>query len=229
MYIEETGAGDGDIKITVDDEEYTAEANYDLDGDGMDETVAIMTDDGFVAYVDDDGDGSANLMQTVNAEGEVTRQARFSEQTGEWVAEQPDQQRPHEIPSDQGGRSMVVDTPDGDRQVGPATEDTDNDGTPDTAIVETDDGTMLVTDVDGDGSADQMVRVDDQGAVTISHHTGDGQWTVVERGRIDQQGNYTPSPGGSATGTDDATWDFDGPDPAPSATLRESDSDSAWA
>lgn len=52
MYIEETGANDGDIKISVEGEEYTAEANFDLDGDGVDETVAVMADDGYVGYVE---------------------------------------------------------------------------------------------------------------------------------------------------------------------------------
>lgn len=56
MYVEDTGAGDGDIRVTVEGEEYTAEANYDLDGDGIDETVTVMTDDGFVAYTDQDAD-----------------------------------------------------------------------------------------------------------------------------------------------------------------------------
>lgn len=218
VYIEETGAGDGDIKVTVAGEDYTAEANHDLDGDGIDETVSVMTDDGFVAYVDENADGAADIMQAGDSHGAVVEQARFDAATGAWIAEQP-QQHPHG--DDQHGQpgpgSMVVDTPHGDQQVGPATEDTNNDGRADTAIVETDTGTMLVTDVDGDGSADQMVKLEDSGEVIISHHTGDGQWTVVEEGRIDQDGQYTPNPLSSATGTDDATWTFDesGPDGHP--------------
>jgi hypothetical protein len=211
VYIEETGAGDGDIKVTVDGAEYTAEANQDLDGDGVDDAVTVMTDDGHVAYVDENTDGAADIMQTVDAHGTVVEQARFDTATGRWVAEAPHQQPQHDEPHDPG--SMVVDTPHGDQRIGPATEDTNNDGKADTAIVETDTGTMLVTDVDGDGSADQMVEVDGTGEVTISHHTGDGQWTVVEEGRIDQNGQYTPNPLSSALGTDDATWTFDEPGP----------------
>lgn len=208
MYIEETGTGDGDIKITVEGEEYTAEANYDLDNDGIDETVAVMTDQGFAAYIDEDADGVADLMQTVNPDGEVVNQARYAESSGEWIAERPDQHPHGEHPNDQAdGRSMVVDTPEGDKQVGPATEDSNNDGKADTAIVQTDNGTTLVTDVDGDGAADQMVELDDSGGVTISHHTGEGEWTVVEEGRIDQQGQYTVDPNAGAT--DDATWNLD--------------------
>lgn len=91
MYIEETGAGDGDIKVTVEGEEYTAEANYDLDGDGVDETVAVLTDDGYVAYIDENADGQADLMQSINADGVVVEQARFDAGTGKWTGEAPEQ------------------------------------------------------------------------------------------------------------------------------------------
>jgi hypothetical protein len=223
VYIEETGAGDGDIKVTVDGEEYTAEANYDLDGDGVDDTVAVMTNDGFVAYGDENHDGAADIMQNLTSDGAVVSQARYDSATGDWVSEQP-QQHPQGGDPHGHGKSMVLDTPHGDQQVGPATEDTNNDGRPDTAILETDKGTTLVTDVDGDGSADQMVEVDDTGGVTISHHTGEGQWTVVEHGRLDQNGQYTPSPLSGATGTDDATWTFDETAPA-----QRPDSDALWS
>ncbi|WP_344685384.1 DUF6802 family protein [Saccharopolyspora taberi] len=213
MYIEETGAGDGDIKITVEGEEYTAEANYDLDGDGVDETVAVMTDDGHVAYVDENHDGRADVMQTIDADGVVVEQARFDAGTGDWTAEDPQQHPGGGDPrQDPNAQQMVVDLPQGDVQVGPATEDTNNDGVADTAVVQDEAGTHLVTDFDGDGSADQIVDINPAGDVTISQHTGDGQWTVVEQGRLDGQ-KYTPNP---ATGaTDDATWSFGEPEPQP--------------
>lgn len=206
LYLEDHGSGDGDIRITVEGAEYTAEANYDLDGDGVDETVAIMTDEGFIAYVDEDADGRADVMQTVNSDGVVTDQARFDADTGDWVAEQP---RQHAVdPHQQDGDSMVVHTPDGARAVGPATEDTNHDGQADTAIVPTENGTMLATDVDGDGSADQLVEITDAGRVTVSQHSGDGEWTVVRHGELDSDGQFTPN---SADATDDATWDLDPP------------------
>ena len=217
VYIEETGAGDGDIKVTVDGEEYTAEANYDLDGDGLDETVAVMTDDGYVAYIDENADGHADLMQSISNEGQVLDQARFHADTGEWTAETP-----HQHPGGAGdgrpddGKQMVMDTPQGDVQVGPATEDTNSDGIADTAVVQSDNGnTVLVTDVDGDGSADQVVEITQTGDVTISHHTGDGEWTVVEQGQIGDNGQYAPNEFASAT--DDATWTFDEPELQPKA------------
>lgn len=212
VYIEETGAGDGDIKVTVDGEEYTAEANYDLDGDDLDETVAVMTDDGYVAYVDENADGQADLMQTITKEGQVVEQARFNADTGEWTAEEPHQNpggAPEGHPDE--GKQMVMDTPQGDVQVGPATEDTNSDGIADTAVVQSENGnTVLVTDVDGDGSADQVVEITQTGDVIISHHTGDGEWTVVEQGQIGDNGQYAPNQAASAT--DDATWTFDEPE-----------------
>ncbi|MGW1681929.1 DUF6802 family protein [Saccharopolyspora sp. NPDC002376] len=241
MYIEEQGAGDGDIKVTVEGDEYTAEANYDLDGDGVDDTVAVMTDDGYVAYIDEDHDGQADVMQTINHDGTVVDQARYDAATGKWTGEAPQQHPGGMDPEQDHGPAMVIDTPQGDVQVGPATEDTNSDGMADTAVVETESGgTMLVTDVDGDGSADQVVEISQNGEVTISHHTGDGQWTVVEQGQVTGDGQYAPNP---ATGaTDDATWNFDQPSAggggqhaggaqasgAASAKGARADSDDVW-
>ncbi|WP_406688394.1 hypothetical protein REH65_17850 [Saccharopolyspora sp. ID03-671] len=211
VYIEETGTGDGDIKVTVDGEEYTAEANYDLDGDGLDETVAVMTDDGYVAYIDDNADGHADLMQTITADGQVLDQARFHADSGEWTAEAPQQHPGGADEHADDDKQMVVDTPQGDVQVGPATEDTNSDGVADTAVVQSENGnTVMLTDVDGDGAADQVVEITQTGDVTISHHTGEGEWTVVEQGRIGDNGQYAPNRAASAT--DDTTWTFDEPE-----------------
>ncbi|MDR7302127.1 DUF6802 family protein [Haloactinomyces albus] len=218
MYVEDTGAGDGDIRVTVEGEEYTAEANYDLDGNGIDETAAMMTEDHFVAYTDQDADGAADIMRTVDSEGTVVARARYEEAAGHWVSERPQQrsqqqsQQPHrqqpaddEPPGQAGAGSMTVDTPQGDRRIGPPTEDTDNDGRPDTAIVHTGSGRLMVTDVDGDGSADQVVEISDTGEVTVVQHTGDGQWAVVEDGRVDRAGGYASNPDMSST--EDAAWE----------------------
>ncbi|SFE47230.1 hypothetical protein SAMN04487819_114109 [Actinopolyspora alba] len=188
MYVEDTGSGDGDIRIDIADTEYTAEANYDLNDDGVDETVAVLTDDGFLAYTDSDADGEADVMRAIDERGNVVEQARYDEATGEWTRESPDDSPVRERNGGSEGRSMVVDTPQGDREVGPPTEDTNNDGRADTAIVDTEHGQMMVTDADGDGSADQMVEISDSGEVTVAKHTGDGEWTVVEQGRVDGQG-----------------------------------------
>ncbi|GAB2739189.1 hypothetical protein GCM10027174_10570 [Salinifilum aidingensis] len=210
MYLEDQGPGDGDITIPVDGAEYTAEANRDLDGDGIDEAVTIMTDDGFVAYVDSDADGRADVMRHVDTDGVVTGQARFDATAGTWVAEAPEQNTGDPRPA---GESMVLHAPDGPHEIGPPTEDTNHDGRPDTSIVATESGTMLATDVDGDGRADQLVRITSDGAVTVSHHTGSGEWTVVDRGRLDEQGRFASE---GAELTDDAAWDL-GPPPGAEA------------
>ncbi|MBA8827673.1 hypothetical protein FHX42_005078 [Saccharopolyspora lacisalsi] len=227
MYVENTGAGDGDVQVTVDGQEYTAEANYDVDGNGVDETVAVMTGDGFLAYTDADADGRADVMRTIDSRGEVTSQAGYDETTGEWVAEPPQQPGAVDTGDDADAKSLFVDTPEGDHSVGPPTEDTNDDGKPDTAIVDTETGQMMVTDVDGDGSADQLVEISDSGEVTVAHHTGEGQWTVVEQGRLDQRGEYAPER--SAEG--DEVWRFeeqDRPESARSAGYQQAAPDSAW-
>ncbi|WP_367134022.1 hypothetical protein [Saccharothrix sp. HUAS TT1] len=194
MYIDETGATDGELKVTVGDEEYTAEATYDLDQDGVEESAVVETGDGgHLAFSDTDGDGEADLMSTFDADGELTSQAEFDEDSGEWVAVDPDDD-PGRQANTNAGKSIVVDMEDGaDQDVGPATEDTDGDGRADTAVVKDEDGdTWLFTDADGDGTADLATEITQDGEVTVSKHTGDDEWTEVEHGRIGEDGKYTP-------------------------------------
>jgi len=208
VYIEQTGAGDGDIKIDVAGQEYTAEANHDLDGDGIDETAVVMTEDGFFAYTDEDDDGRADVVRAIDGCGAVVQQARYDEATGRWVAQQPEpwpgEPREQDGPDD----SMVVETARGEHHLGPATEDTDQDGRPDTAVVNTERSTLLITDVDGDRTADQVVRISETGDVTVSQHVGGGEWTVVERGSVAGGQNAPAAP----VGTDDFTWDLGEPE-----------------
>lgn len=123
------------------------------------------------------------------------------------------------------GGSLLLDTPQGVRDVGPATEDTNGDGRPDTAMVDEGGGMLLVTDLDGDAAADQTVRIEDTGGVTVSRHTGPGQWTVVEQRGVGQggagqggageappqeapgaAGEPVPAAGSAPSTTDDAAW-----------------------
>lgn len=90
-----------------------------------------------------------------------------------------------------GSDDMTVDVPGEDVNAGPATYDTDHDGENDTAVVTGTDGTTYVfTDVDGDGEADEAAVVTTDGDVTIATHTDDDEWTVVDEGRLDSDGNY---------------------------------------
>ena len=87
-------------------------------------------------------------------------------------------------------QTIVVDTDEGDRNVGKATEDTDGDGKADTAVVRDDDGdTWLFTDKNGDGRADVATEITRSGEVTMSEHRGD-DWVEVEHGHIESDGRY---------------------------------------
>lgn len=206
MYVDETGATDGELKVTVEDEEYTAEATYDLDDDGVDESAVVETDDGgHLAFSDTDGDGDADLMSTFDKDGELVGQARFDEGSGEWVAVDPSDDDDRKTGTS-ASKSIVVDVDGGaDQNVGPATEDTDGDGRADTAVVKDEQGdTWLFTDSDGDGRADLATEITAEGEVTMSRHTGEDEWTEVERGRIDENGKYVPD---GRTGLDsDEVW-----------------------
>ncbi|GGP39085.1 DUF6802 family protein [Saccharothrix coeruleofusca] len=208
MYIDETGEAGGELKVTVEDEEYTAEASYDLDGDGVEDSAVVETDDGgHLAFSDTDGDGDADLMSTFDAKGDLVGQARFDESSGEWVEVGPSDDRGEQTnTSDE--QAVVVKTEDGSQQVGPATEDSDGDGRADTAVVQDDEGdTWLFTDADGDGVADLATEITRQGEVTVTEHTGDGEWTTVEHGQIDSEGKYVPD---TKTGLDsDEVWSED--------------------
>jgi len=108
VYIEEPGA---DLTVTVEGQEYHAEASADIDSDGLDDTAVVETDDGAIAFTDTDADGQADLMTQLDADGDVVGQARFDEATGDWV---------HlDDPRDPGVRGEV--------EVGAPTDDTDGD------------------------------------------------------------------------------------------------------
>lgn len=208
MYVDETGASDGELKVTVEDEEYTAEATYDLDHDGVDESAVVETDDGgHLAFSDTDGDGDADLMSTFDKDGELVGQARFDERSGEWVAVEPSDDHTKQT-NQNAGKSIVVDVEGGaDQNVGPATEDTDGDGTADTAVVKDEQGdTWLFTDVDGDGKADLATEITADGEVTMSKHTAEDEWTEVEHGRIDENGKYAPDGRSGLAEDGDEVW-----------------------
>jgi hypothetical protein len=204
VYIDENGAADAELKVTVEDEEYTADVTFDLDHDGVNDSAVVETDDGgHLAFTDSDGDGDADLMSTFDKDGNLLSQARFEENSGEWVAVDPNdshEQKTNSSPS----QTIVVDTDEGDRNVGKATEDTDGDGKVDTAVVRDDDGdTWLFTDKNGDGRADVATEITRSGEVTMSEHRGD-DWVEVEHGHIEADGRYvTDSKSGILDESDD--------------------------
>ena len=196
MYVEDKAGTD--ITVTVEDDEYNAEAAVDADSDGVDETAVLQRDDGSaLAFSDTDGDGQADLMTQLDATGEVTGQAEYDAGTGDWVG------------VEQSIEQISVDTPDGEVAAGPATHDTDGDGVNDSVVVVGDGGgATILTDIDGDGGADVATEISAKGEVTVAEYVGDGEWTVVERGRIDGEGSYQSTDARA----DDCGWGDGGPD-----------------
>jgi hypothetical protein len=227
----DTATGDDELTVEIDGEEYTAEENVDLDQDGQNDTAVVETEDGYLAFADTDGDGTADVAVEYDADGNPVAGAEYDETTGEWTAEDVES-----LPTPTGdgaddatggtdstdttdtsgtdtttdttgsGEDIVVDMPGEDVNAGPATYDTDADGTNDTAVVTDADGTTYAfTDTDGDGEADEAVIIESDGDVTVAEHTGEDQWTTTEEGHIDEQGNYTTD-STSSSASSDAVW-----------------------
>lgn len=188
MYVDDGSSNEGDIKVEVDGQEYDAQANVDLDDDGIADGVMVHSDTGMTVYSDSDHDGVADKYAEVDSAGNVTASADFDAGNGQWI----------DVGSDSGGPSagghgadITVDSANGEVDAGQATVDSDNDGKPDTAIVDDGHGgRILYTDSDGDGKADVSTEMSADGHVTISQHTGAGEWTEVERGHLDSEGHY---------------------------------------
>jgi hypothetical protein len=137
---------------------------------------------------------------------------------------------------------ISVDTGSGSQDIGPATVDTDADGTPDTAVVHDANGDLIMyTDTDGDGHADVAVEINPNGDVVIAHHTGADGWTEVQTGHLDGSGTFHPDSSGgapfepplpgratgfvadstSADAAADAYWDATSPQPEPADAQQE--------
>jgi hypothetical protein len=208
-------SGDDTLSVSVEGEEYELEAEYDINKDGDNDTALVQTDSGgAVAFTDVDKDGDADVAVELDDKGNVVGAARFDEASGQWVAVDPNTGQatggsgnPTGSPtgdthqagtgSSRGGGEIMVDLPDQDDvSAGAATVDLNNDGTNDTAVIQADDGgVMAFTDIDGDGEADMMTVVEADGDVVVSQHSGEDEWTEVERGHIDEKGNFTPESG----------------------------------
>lgn len=221
MYVDETAvdtsttadtSAEDQLSVEVDGQTYEVEENYDFDQDGHNDTAVVEIEDGYVAFADTDGDGTADVAVQLDDQGTVLGGATYDDASGEWV-EQP----PGEFPTsndehhgDHGSDSrgahgtITVDGPNGEFNAGEARYDSDSDGDPDTAVVTDADGTVYAfTDDDGDGDADTAVVIEADGDVTVAAHTGDEQWTVVEEGQLSADGNYQPD--ATASGSD-AEW-----------------------
>jgi hypothetical protein len=220
VYVEDRAGTD--ITVFVGDEEYNAEAVVDVDSDGVDETAVVQRDDGSaLAFSDTDGDRRADLMAQLDATGEVTGQAEYDADTGDWVGVEPPTGDASSTGTGGGSTEQIsVDTPDGEVAAGPTTHDTNGDGVKDSVVVVGDGGDATIfTDIDGDGSADVATEITAAGEVTVAEYAGDGEWTVVERGRVDGEGSYQSADAryGEDCEWDDGGWGDDAPARAGSA------------
>jgi hypothetical protein len=201
VYIDDGTAGDsGELKIDVDGHEYVEQENFSYDQDNVVDSVAVDTaDGGHIVYSDTDHSGTADLVTEFDAQGDELHEAHYDAATGHWVDEGADAAVPDDTntadtnTADSGGNggSITVDTAAGPRNIGPATVDTDDNGSPDTAVVHDANGdTVLYTDSHGDGQADVATEITADGHVVIADHTGDHQWTEVQQGHLDAAGQY---------------------------------------
>lgn len=179
----------------------------------VDGPTVVATEHGCVEFVDSHHDGHPDLMTVFDEEGDVTGRA-WLDQSGHWTADDPAGPRPPDL---------VVDTPGGPRDVGPPTHDTDGDGKPDTAVVNTPDGRMIMyTDRHGAGTADQVTEIDPDGHITVQVHDGPGSWATVRRGHLGEHGHYIADPlreshdsaGPAELSADPVGWGADAAPPA---------------
>jgi hypothetical protein len=205
MYVDDGTSNEGDIKVEVDGQEYDAQANVDLDADGIADGVMVHSDTGMTVYADSDHDGIADKYAELDSAGNVTASANFDAGNGQWV----DVGDGSGTRVDAGhGEDITVDTPKGETDAGPATIDSDDDGHADTAVVDDGHGgRVLFTDSTGDGKADVSTEMGADGQVSISRHTGTGEWTEVETGHIDSQGQYQRDPAGQSGAKTDESSD----------------------
>ncbi|RZQ65087.1 DUF6802 family protein [Amycolatopsis suaedae] len=215
MWVDESGGTDttetasDEMTISVGGEEYTADVNFDINEDGVNDTATIETEDGGVqAFVDKDGDGDADEYLQLDAQGEKVAHATYDEASGQWIDAGGAGTGPTGTDSQTGSEGTITaDLPQGDVEVGPATVDTNEDGVNDTAVVKDEAGnTIGFTDVDGDGNADVAVVIDSSGNATTYEHTGDGQWTET------QGGQPSGAVGDTGVDTSDAAWGGAGTD-----------------
>lgn len=202
-----------DILVPVDGHEDVYAATDDLDDDGRAESVVVPggepgSTEGGYTYSDTTGDGVADTLTQHDAHGGVVGQAVHDPASGDWYEVAPGSVDLTGAGAGNGavgaaaGDEITVATPDGPQVAGVATHDTDGDGTLDTAVTQTVDGTtLLVTDLDGDHAADVVTEVASDGGFTTYTRTGDDEWTETDHGSLaDPSGQAAPVTTDPATG-----------------------------
>jgi hypothetical protein len=207
VYIDDGTADDsGELNIDVDGHEYVEQENFSYDHDGVVDSVAVDTaDGGQLVYSDSDHDGTADLVTEYDQHGDVTEQAHYDDTTGHWIDTNTDAGL---AAMNHATGTVTVDTPAGEVNIGPATIDTNDDGTPDTAVVHDANGdTILYTDSHGTGQADIATELTPDGQVIIANHTGEHEWSQTRHGSLGEDGQLSgdgdqTAPFTPAVGTD---------------------------
>ena len=171
----------------------------DADGDGTADHIIEIHSDNTVTFAVPDGHGG----WVVEGSGHVDAQGNISEDSKDGAG---DPYNPPDV-ADQGGTDGTDTTDHGTTDhgttdngttdgsgedisitiqgqtydVGHATIDSDGNGSPDTAVVQGQDGsTLLVTDANGDGTGDQVIEISADGSATVAvagpgRRMGDGR------------------------------------------------------
>ncbi|MBE7161734.1 MAG: hypothetical protein INR72_10835 [Williamsia herbipolensis] len=196
----------------VADHESLGHAAVDSDHDGVADSVIIGVDDKTVMFTDTDGDGEADQRTVYDSDGNVVDQKDLdstgpddsdsdsttpdSSDGGGSGSDTTSPDEPDDTQNSQDGVITMVDDEGRSVDVGPPTVDMDGDGTPDTAVVQGDDGSTIgYTDRNGDGEADQITRITADRHVSILVVDSSGEWVVAQTGTLDENGHFVPDEG----------------------------------
>jgi hypothetical protein len=226
------GTTDGGITVIGDDGTpvTVGQPTADLNGDGTPDTAVVQNHDGSTTgYTDVDGDGHADQITQINADGSVV--IAVSDGDGHWQVEstghietdgtyvedpktgdeEPDvpavpagaETAADDSSNIESGTTITFTSADGQAYpLGPPTADLSGDGRLDTVVNQLPDGTVVgYSDIDGDGQADQVTQIDPDGAVTIGVPDGSGGWEQAATGRIGDGGEFVPDGGVPESGT----------------------------
>lgn len=198
---------DGGQTITVSGDHGSAHSvgapTVDLDRNGAPDTAVVHHSDGSVTgYTDRDGDGRADQITQIDADGKVI--ITVPDGQGGWGVAASGHLSADgtlvETASALGGATGLASPPDiasadGDKGhgVGQPTTNLTGDGTPDTVIAHLSDGTVVgYSDTDGNGASGQMTRISPDGRVVIGVPDGRGGWEQVATGWLDADGTFVP-------------------------------------